>query len=282
MKRKPEWLRKAVIEVPDQELVENILQELNLNTVCREANCPNSMECYAKKTATFMILGTNCTRNCRFCNVNGDKPFPVDPQEPEHIGQAVARLRLRYIVVTSVTRDDLPDGGAEHFAKVIREIQKASPETAIEVLIPDFQGDFAALKTVAAAKPTVISHNMETVNSLYSAVRPEADYQRSLTLLKRIKQIDPSIRSKTGIMLGLGEGKNEVLKLFDDLRDVACEFLTIGQYLAPSKEHHPVIEYIHPDLFAEYGKIAREKGFAFVASSPFVRSSYNAGEALEQ
>ena len=228
-----------------------------------------------------MVLGTNCTRNCRFCNVRNNLPNPVDPQEPERIGLAVARLGLRYIVVTSVTRDDLPDGGAGHFADVIRAIRRENPDTAIEVLIPDFLGNDRSLKTVVDANPTVISHNMETVKSLYSDVRPQADYERSLALLAKIKQMNPAVRSKTGIMLGLGEKKHQVLELFEDLRDVGCEFLTIGQYLAPSKNHIPVIEYIHPDQFEEYGKIAREKGFAFVASSPFVRSSYNANEALD-
>lgn len=277
--RKPKWLRKPYVEVPNQELL-NILKEHNLNTVCNEADCPNAMECFHNKTATFMILGTNCTRNCRFCNVTNDLPQRVDPDEPERIGSAVAKLGLKYIVVTSVTRDDLPDGGAEHFAQVIRAIHKDSPETAIEVLIPDFLGDEAALATVANANPTVISHNMETVKSRYSAVRPQADYQRSLDVLENIKKVNPSVRSKTGIMLGVGETKEEVLELFDDLRAIACEFLTIGQYLAPSEEHLPVQEFIHPDLFEEYGRIARDKGFAFVASGPFVRSSYHAGEAL--
>jgi lipoic acid synthetase len=281
MTTKPEWLHKTYIVDPNQDVVEGILNELHLNTVCREANCPNYMECFAKKTATFMILGTHCTRNCRFCSVQNASPELVGPHEPERIDVAVARLKLRYIVITSVTRDDLPDGGAEHFAECIHAIRRLSPETAIEVLIPDFQGDTDALKIVAAANPTVISHNIETVAPLYAEVRPQADYRRSLSLLANIKRVNPNTRSKTGIMLGLGETAEQVFALFEDLRAVGCEFLTIGQYLAPSREHHAVMEYIHPEQFEAYGQAAREMGFAFVVSAPFVRSSYNAGEAIE-
>ncbi|MFP3153163.1 lipoyl synthase [Lachnospiraceae bacterium ZAX-1] len=278
--KKPEWLRKKYLGDPNQRIVEGLLEELGLNTVCREAQCPNYMECFASKTATFMILGTNCTRNCRFCNVRNDSPQLVDPNEPERIGKAVAKLDLRYVVITSVTRDDLLDGGSRHFAETIEQIKKSSPQTAVEVLIPDFLGNHDALKTVADANPDVISHNMETVASLYQDVRPQANYLRSLELLKDIKKLNPTTRSKTGIMLGLGETKMQIIELFDDLREIGCEFLTIGQYLAPSREHHPVIEYITPETFEEYGVIAREKGFDFVASAPFVRSSYHAGEAL--
>jgi lipoic acid synthetase len=204
----------------------------------------------------------------------------LDADEPENIAKAVKDLGLKCAVLTSVTRDDLPDGGAAHFAKCVCAIRRLSPETAIEVLIPDFQGNLDALQTVADANPTVISHNMETVAPLYAAVRPQADYRRSLALLANIKRLNPTAHSKTGIMLGLGETEEQVLALFDDLREVGCEFLTIGQYLAPSREHHAVKEYIHPDQFEAYGRIARDMGFAFVASAPFVRSSYNAGEAI--
>jgi len=281
MLKKPEWLRIPYTENPNKHIVESILEKLNLNTVCAEASCPNYSDCFSQKTATFMILGTNCTRNCSFCNVNHALPHPADENEPDNISKAVAELSLRYVVITSVTRDDLPDGGAGHFAKVIRKIQTTSPETAIEVLIPDFGGCLDSLDIVTNSAPTVISHNMETVASLYSSVRPDAEYRRSLNLLKNIKLKNANIHSKSGIMLGLGEKKNEVLRLFDDLREVQCEFLTIGQYLAPSKNHFPVYEYVHPDKFKEYGEIALSKGFSAVASGPLVRSSYKAETLLK-
>lgn len=280
MLQKPPWLRVRYTHDPNLDVVEELLRARNLNTVCREANCPNYVECFSKKTATFMILGTNCTRNCRFCNVTFDAPQPTDPDEPRRVAEAVAALGLQYVVITSVTRDDLPDGGAAQFAAVIRALREEAPHTAVEVLIPDFQGNIDALRQVADAKPDVISHNMETVAALYDAVRPQADYQQSLDVLKGIKALDPGIRSKTGIMLGLGETKAQVLSLFDDLWAVGCEFLTIGQYLAPTRAHYPVQSYVTPEQFDEYGDIARTKGFTFVASAPLVRSSYHAGEAL--
>ncbi|MDR0653005.1 MAG: lipoyl synthase [Synergistaceae bacterium] len=277
MERKPEWLRKKRVTDPNVETVEQLIKELGLNTVCREAMCPNYGECFSSRTATFMILGRNCTRNCRFCNVTSAEPSPADPEEPLNVARGAARLGLRYAVITSVTRDDLPDGGAAHFAGTIRAIRAESPGTAIEVLIPDFRGDYNALKTVADAAPDVISHNMETVASLYAEVRPEAEYDRSLELLARIKRLNGAIRSKSGIMLGLGETRGQVLELFGDLRKHGCELLTIGQYLAPSKLHHPVVEYVPPETFEEYGETAKGMGFSFVASAPFVRSSYRAG-----
>jgi len=280
MPPKPEWLRVRYAQTPELEAVETLLDSLKLNTVCKEAGCPNCVECFSRKTATFLIMGTNCTRNCRFCNVKSGDPQELDPGEPGRAAQAVRELGLKYVVVTSVTRDDLPDGGASHFAQTIREIKKASPGTVIEVLIPDFQGDCDALQTVAGANPAVISHNMETVRSLYPAVRPQAQYQRSLNVIKNIKLPGSYIRSKSGIMVGLGETKTQVFELFGDLLDVGCEFLTIGQYLAPSKQHMPVHEYIEPPLFEEYGSIAKEMGFKYVASAPFVRSSYHAGQAF--
>ena len=279
MERKPEWLRKKRADDPNVETVEKLISELGLNTVCREAMCPNYGECFSSLTATFMILGRNCTRNCRFCNVTSAEPSPVDTEEPLNVARGTSRLGLRYAVITSVTRDDLPDGGAAHFAETIKAIRAESPNTAIEVLIPDFRGDYDALKTVADAGPDVISHNMETVAALYAEVRPEAEYNRSLELLGRIKKLNAAIRSKSGIMVGLGETREQVLELFGDLRKQGCELLTIGQYLAPSKLHHPVVEYVLPDTFEEYGNAAGEMGFAFVASAPFVRSSYKAGEA---
>ena len=279
--KKPDWLRIPVTKDPNQGVVAGILKKLNLNTVCHEAACPNRMECFSRKTATFMILGASCTRNCGFCNVRHDTPQAVDADEPRRIAQAVAELGMRYIVITSVTRDDLPDGGAAHFAETIREIRKTSPDTAVEVLIPDFQGDVSSLETVADAFPAVISHNMETVAALYPTVRPQAIYRRSLDLLRNIKRLNPAIHSKSGFMLGLGETEAQVLELLDDLHAANCDFLTIGQYLAPSSAHLPIREFIEPAVFDAYGETARQKGFAFVASAPFVRSSYHAGEALE-
>jgi len=275
--KKPEWLRVPYFDNEKCVFITDLLKELKLNTVCIEANCPNQAECFAKKTATFMILGTNCTRKCTFCNVKYGTPLPIDDKEPERIAEAVKRLGLKYVVITSVTRDDLADGGAGHFAKVVRALHEAAPETIVELLIPDLQD----LGKITGEFPNVISHNIETVESLYSSVRPEADYRRSLEVLTKIKQLNPDIHSKSGIMLGLGETHTEVLKTFDDLLRAGCEFLTIGQYLSPSKEHFPVIEYIEPSVFTEYGRIAKEKGFRYVASAPFVRSSYNAAMALE-
>ena len=278
---KPSWLRVRSSDTENRRAVEEILRGLNLNTVCAAANCPNYFECFSKKTATFMILGTQCTRNCRFCNVTNGTPDHPNADEPANIANAIKELGLAYAVVTSVTRDDLPDGGAAHFAETIRSINRISPETAVEVLIPDLRGDIDSLKVIASADPTVISHNMETIRRLYAAVRPAADYHRSLKVLGQIRQLNPSIRAKSGFMVGLGETKEEVRELLADLRSAGVEFVTIGQYLAPTKEHIPVHEYITPEQFAEYGSMAKEMGFEFVASAPLVRSSYMAHEALE-
>jgi len=284
-KPKPAWLKVAANTGETNRAVMNLLQTLELHTVCEEANCPNCGECFGRKTATFMILGKTCTRNCTFCCVGKGIPVRPDPAEPSHIAQAVAQLALRYVVVTSVTRDDLPDGGAAHFAAVLRAIrEKAGNETpqttasapVIEVLIPDFQGDEEALRTVVQAKPDVLNHNIETVPGLYKTVRPQAQYQRSLELLSRVKAIDPAMLTKSGIMLGLGETIKEVLEVFADLRRHHCDFLTIGQYLAPSSHHHPVIEYVTPEQFAWYREQALSAGFAHVSSGPLVRSSYQA------
>jgi len=280
MLKKPDWLRIPHKHSPNPAAVEALLESLQLNTVCQEANCPNYAECFSQKTATIMILGANCTRDCRFCNVRHAEPTPVDPEEPMRVAEAVKALGLRYVVITSVTRDDLPDGGTMQFAQVIQAIRNTTPGTAIEVLIPDFMGNPSALAQVIAAAPNVISHNMETVAALYPQIRPGADYVRSLTILHQIKTQNPAVRSKSGIMLGFGETEEQVLQLFDDLLEVGCEFLTIGQYLAPSKAHYPVQSYVTPAQFEAYGAAARAKGFAFVASAPLVRSSYHAGEAL--
>ena len=278
MKKKPNWLRVPYYNNENSTFVTQLLKELDINTVCFEADCPNRAECFSNRIATFMILGTKCTRKCRFCNVSHRIPLPVDNNEPAKIAAAVERLGLKYVVITSVTRDDLPDGGAGHFADVIREIYKTVPETVVEALIPDLTD----LKKITDESPAVISHNIETVESLYSSVRPDANYKHSLNVLRQIKQTDPEIRTKSGIMLGLGETRAEVIKTFDDLLETGCEFLTIGQYLRPSKNHYPVNEYIEPEVFKEYDEIAKKKGFRYVASAPFVRSSYNADKALAQ
>ncbi len=280
--RKPQWLKIKIQDSGSRKNIEEMLKRLSLNTVCGEANCPNLMECFSCGTATFMILGKTCTRNCTFCNVSKDRPEDVDKEEPAHVALAVKELKLKHAVVTSVTRDDLEDGGASHFALTVKAIKNLTPATTIEVLIPDFKGDITALKKVADALPEVINHNIETIERLYDKVRPMASYARSLELLKRVKELNPEIKTKSGIMVGLGETKDEVLKVLKDLRTSGCELLTIGQYLAPSKAHHPVIEYIHPDIFKEYENKAYKMGFSHVASGPFVRSSYHAGQALKK
>lgn len=279
--KKPEWLRVKAGVAKENAFVQSILNKFGLNTVCSEAACPNRAECYGRKTVTFMILGKTCTRGCTFCNVSKGITEPVDENEPEHVAQAVKALDIRHAVITSVTRDDLPDGGAEHFAQVIEAIREETPDVTIEVLIPDFKGDLEALSKVAKAHPDIINHNVETVPSLYPEVRPQADYLRSLAVLKAVKDFDETIYTKSGIMVGLGEQPDEVSAVFTDLRNVRCDFLTIGQYLSPSKQHHPVVEYIHPDVFSSYQKEAYEKGFLYVASGPLVRSSYMAEQAMQ-
>jgi lipoic acid synthetase len=281
LKNKPEWLRIRVRNNSKISQVEEILERFSLHTVCEEANCPNRMECFSRKTATFMILGRVCTRNCRFCNVEGGAPTPVDENEPYHVAEAVKELGLLHVVITSVTRDDLQDGGAGHFARTVEAVRNKCPGTIVEVLIPDFKGDKAALETVVKAAPDIINHNVETVPRLYSEIRPQARYERSLEVLKNVKSMDKKIYTKSGLMVGLGESVDEVLEVFKDLRDVGCDFLTVGQYLAPSKKHYPVKEYVHPDVFSEYKQKALDMGFSYVASSPLVRSSYNAKEALK-
>jgi len=280
MNRKPEWLRIPVRSGGNMREVKQLLKDLHLHTVCEAANCPNRMECFSRRTATFMILGDVCTRNCRFCNVRFGLPLPVEEDEPLRVAEAAGRLDLKHVVVTSVTRDDLPDGGAEYFARTVQAIRKADPGMSIEVLIPDFRGDIDALSKVIQAGPDILNHNLETVPRLYPAARPQADYRQSLTLLERVKEIAPEMYTKSGIMVGLGETVSEIEAVMDDLRGVNCDFLTIGQYLAPSREHLPVAEYIHPDRFRFYRNRGYKKGFAFVASAPFVRSSYRAAEML--
>lgn len=281
VKRKPEWLRIDLNKGRSLDYVKEILERFSLNTVCEEANCPNRMECFSKKTATFMILGSQCSRNCRFCNVTHGKPQPVEPEEPQNVAKAAVELGLKHVVVTSVTRDDLSDGGANHFSKVIKAIKTLKSDMVVEVLIPDFRGSYEALKTVVKVKPEILNHNIETVPGLYPEVRPAALYERSLELLRRVKEIDSSVLTKSGIMVGLGEKEEEVIEVFRDLRTAGCDFLTIGQYLAPSSKHYPVVEYVTPETFKKYKEAALNLGFSFVASAPMVRSSYNAAEMLE-
>lgn len=276
IKRKPEWLKVKIENPKNLNHVNTLIQSLSLNTVCHGANCPNRLECFSKKTATFMILGSVCSRHCRFCNIESGKLLPPDIGEPYRVAEAVKTLELKHAVVTSVTRDDLIDGGAQMFAETIKAIRAASPDTIIEVLIPDFKGDYDALKVVLDAKPHIVNHNVETIARLYDDIRPEADYGQSLELLKRIKEYDSSIFSKSGFMLGLGEEESEVNILIEDLKAVQVDILTIGQYLPPSVNHAPLVDYIHPDQFVAYGKYAQKVGISSVASSPLVRSSYNA------
>lgn len=278
--KKPDWLKVKLTADSTNSEVQRILNRMSLNTVCKEANCPNKIECFHRRTATFMILGKVCTRNCTFCNVTKGVVEAVDPNEPENVARAVAELGLKHVVITSVTRDDLPDGGASHFAAVIQAVRETNPKVTIEVLIPDFQGNSDALDLVIEAKPNVINHNVETVPDLYDRVRPMATYVRSLNLLDKVHAKAPEILTKSGIMVGLGESEEQVLKVLADLRAVGCSLLTIGQYIAPSTKHHPVIEYIHPDIFEKYKIAATEMGFSHVASSPLVRSSYHADEAI--
>ena len=277
-KRKPDWLRVKIQGSATSQDVVSMVEGLSLHTVCVEANCPNRMECYNRKTATFMILGRHCTRNCAFCNVHHSEPTPVDPEEPENVADAVVKLGLRHAVITSVTRDDLPDGGASHFAAVVSAIRAKAPGVAVELLIPDLQGSAAALKIVMDSKPDVLNHNVETVPELYSAVRPQAVFNQSVELLRRCKEMDPSIKTKSGIMLGLGENHDQILFVLKALRESHVDLLTIGQYLQPSEAHYPVKAYVTPEVFEELKDLAMSMGFEGVASSPLVRSSYHADE----
>ncbi len=262
--------------------VKKLLRTLNLHTVCEEASCPNIGECFARKTATFMIMGDTCTRNCPYCDVSHGKPKPLDPFEPENISNAVKKLGLKHVVITSVNRDDLPDGGASHFAKVVKKIREKLPQCTVEVLIPDFQGNWNALKIVAQSKPDVINHNIETVPSLYKKVRHRGNYQLSLKLIKRIKELDKNIVSKSGIMVGLGETKEEIIKVMEDLLAHNCEVITIGQYLRPSKAHLPVEKYYTDEEFKELEEIGYKLGFKEVFSGKLVRSSYHADEVYNE
>ncbi len=276
--RKPDWIRVKAPGSPKWAETNRIVKENGLVTVCEEAGCPNIGECWEKKHATFMILGDICTRACAFCNVRTGVPGAVDPDEPRHVADAVAKLGLEHVVITSVDRDDLDDGGARHFADVIAAIRQRSPGTTIEILTPDFLRKEGALEIVVAARPDVFNHNLETVAANYLKVRPGARYFHSIRLLQRVKELDPAIFTKSGIMVGLGEERNEVLQLMDDLRSADVDFITIGQYLAPSRKHHPVIRFVTPDEFRSFETIALVKGFAMVSATPLTRSSHHAGE----
>ena len=278
LKKKPTWIRSKTFDSKNFLSTKAIVNKKKLHTVCQEANCPNISECWSKKHATFMIMGDICTRACSFCNVKTGKPFILDDLEPLKIAQATKELNLKHVVITSVDRDDLEDGGAYHFAKVILETRKINKNTTIEILTPDFLRKGTAYKKVAYANPDVFNHNIETVPSLYKQVRPGSRYQESLSLLKNVKQINNRIFTKSGIMLGLGETINEVYSVMDDLLDANVDFLTIGQYLQPTVRHHPLVRYVHPDEFEKLKKIALSKGFLIVASSPLTRSSYHADE----
>jgi lipoic acid synthetase len=276
--RKPEWIRVKAPTSAGYAETRRIVREHGLHTVCEEAGCPNIGECWEQRHATFMIMGDTCTRACAFCNVRTGLPGPLDPNEPEHVADAVGKLGLKHVVVTSVDRDDLADGGARHFADVIRAIRARTPATTIEVLTPDFLRKDGAVETVVEARPDVFNHNLETVPSLYLTVRPGARYFASLRLLQRVKELDAAMFTKSGVMVGLGEERNEVLQLMDDLRSAEVDFLTIGQYLQPSRKHHPVAGFVTPDEFKAYETIAYAKGFLMVAASPLTRSSHHAGD----
>ncbi len=278
--RKPPWIRVRAPVTRGYADTNAIVRENGLVTVCEEAGCPNIGECWDKKHATFMIMGDTCTRACAFCNVRTGKPAPLDPGEPDHVAEATRKLGLTHVVVTSVDRDDLDDGGAAHIAATVRAIRAACPSTTIEILTPDFLRKDGALETVVASRPDVFNHNLETVPSRYLGVRPGARYFHSVRLLQRVKELDPTLFTKSGIMVGLGEERNEVLQVMDDLRSAEVDFITIGQYLQPTRKHHAVMRFVTPEEFASYEQVAYSKGFLMVASTPLTRSSHHAGEAF--
>lgn len=277
--KKPDWIRLKIQGSKNSQAVEKVLENMHLNTVCSEANCPNKMECFERGTATFMIMGRNCTRNCKFCNVTTKKPLPLDPEEPRNLALAVQELGLRHAVITSVDRDDLEDEGANHFAETCRLVKELNPKTTVELLIPDFHAREELLDIVLDSKPDVLNHNVETVPELFEEICPQCTFEHSLKVLDYAKK--RGFVTKSGMMVGLGETFDMVVNLMKKLREVNCDMLTIGQYLQPSTKHVDVAEYIHPDVFKEYKKIGLEMGFKRVDSSPFVRSSYHA-EALNE
>ena len=279
--KKPAWLRRRLPTGPDYEQVRGLIRKGRLHTVCQEAKCPNQFECFSARTATFLILGSRCTRSCRFCAIDEGPCEPPDPQEPARVAAAAQRMNLRYVVITSVTRDDLPDGGAGMFAETIRRIRRLSADMVVEVLIPDFQGDPQALETVLRAGPNVLNHNIETVPRLYATVRPEAVYERSLELLARVSAFKTPIPAKSGLMLGLGETSREVRDTLKDIHATGCKILTLGQYLQPSKRHLPVKRFVTPEEFDRWRGEALAIGFAEAVCGPFVRSSYHAKELYQ-
>jgi len=276
--RLPPWFKQRSVDPEVMIPMAGLLDSLSLHTICESAHCPNIGDCFSHKTATFLILGDICTRHCGYCAVKKGQPLPVDDEEPEHLLEAVEKLNLRYVVITSVTRDDLADGGASQFAKTVNMLHEKRVGTLIEVLIPDFLGSGEALSTVVVAQPEVINHNVETVPRLYPEVRPEADYRRSISLLSMVKDLDSGIVTKSGLMLGLGEADEEVVAVMKDLRNAQCDLLTLGQYLPPSPQHHPLARYVSPEEFSEFEAIGKGLGFVEVASAPLVRSSFKAAE----
>ena len=278
MTRKPEWLRKKITPSTLKE-VEAMLAEGGLHTICQEALCPNIGECFAKKQATFLILGYRCTRGCTFCNVTKQRPVPPDPDEPEKVADTVVRMGLRHVVVTSPTRDDLPDGGANHFRQTVEAIKSRDGSIVVEILVPDFREDAATIETVARSGAEIVGHNIETVPRLYH-IRKGADYERSLRVLEKLAAANPRIATKSGIMLGLGERKEEVLETMEDILKTGCGLLSIGQYLAPSRRHTPVVEFVPPELFDDYRRAGLAMGYRYIKSSPYTRSSYMAHEYL--
>jgi len=279
--RLPVWFKKKIPDPGVMNCMGTLFNRLSLHTICESALCPNLGDCFAQKTATFLLLGDICTRNCTFCGVKKGVPCPVDEDEPEHLVEAVTEMGLRHVVITSVTRDDLPDGGASHFARTITLLRQRDGGLTTEVLIPDFRGSISSLKMVVDAHPDVINHNLETVPRLYREVRPRADFQRSLRVLEQAKELDSHIVTKSGLMVGLGETREELLGVMEDLQRVSCDLLTIGQYLQPSAQHHPVVRYVPPEEFEEYEEAGRAMGFCGIASAPLVRSSYNAAQLYE-
>lgn len=280
--RLPVWFKQKTPDTRAMLSMKSLLEDLKLHTVCESALCPNIGQCFAKGTATFLILGNTCTRNCTFCAVNKGIPESVDDSEPQHLLQAAMKLNLRYVVITSVTRDDLPDGGASHFARIIQLLHQDSHAPGVEVLIPDLLGSVKALKLVTDAAPEVLNHNIETVPRLYPEVRPKANYRRSIDLLFQAKKLNPELITKSGLMLGLGESKDEIIEVLHNLKEVRCDLITLGQYLSPSANHHPVVEYISPEAFVEYEKLCKDIGFSGVASAPLVRSSFNAAQLYSE